>query len=188
MMANYLLDHVQKRTRGVWEDLRFPAQGINPPGAVSDPDRDTTTGFLLFAKAATEIIAGIAQMPHAWKHGSDIRPHIHIRSVADPSGTGATRWQLSYKWSSGFGTVPAAYTTETITVTLPDHSGGLIVNTIGSFTKVDGTGFIGSSLFEWKPARVGGDAADTYDDDAALVEFDFHYLANSSGSIEEFPS
>lgn len=24
-----------------FEDLRFPAQGINPPGAVSDPTRDT---------------------------------------------------------------------------------------------------------------------------------------------------
>jgi hypothetical protein len=38
-----------------WEDLRFSAVGINPPGAGTDPTRDTTDGRLIFAAAATNI-------------------------------------------------------------------------------------------------------------------------------------
>jgi len=185
-MSDLLLEHVQQRLRGVWEDLRFPATGINPPGAASDPDRDTATGLLLFDKASTEIVVGVAQLPHGWQEGSDLRPHVHVRATTDPGGTGATRWKLDYKWSNPTGTVPSAYTSETITVTLPDDSSSLKVNKIGAFTAVDGTGFTVSSLFEWKLSRIGGDAADTYNADCALVEFDIHYLVDAHGSVEEY--
>lgn len=46
-----------------WEDLRFPAAGINPPGAVADPTRDTTDGRLVFSASADNIMAIQAQMP-----------------------------------------------------------------------------------------------------------------------------
>ena len=48
-----------------WEDLRFPSQGINPPGAASDPIRSQTTGLLEFSGSADNVICGVAQMPHS---------------------------------------------------------------------------------------------------------------------------
>ena len=64
-----------------WDDLRFPASGINPPGAATDPVRITSltgyTGAFEFSGSAENLIAGVAQMPHAWKRGTAIRPHIH---------------------------------------------------------------------------------------------------------------
>lgn len=66
--------------RGVgdkWDDLRFPVTAVNPPGNVSDPDIDPTTGLLLFAHNATNLVYIVAQMPHEWHEGSGIRPHIH---------------------------------------------------------------------------------------------------------------
>ena len=51
-------------TNTSWDDLTFPAAGLNPPGAASDPDRDTTFGYLLFAASGTEIITGAVQLPH----------------------------------------------------------------------------------------------------------------------------
>jgi len=61
-------------TDSVYDDLRFPAQGINPPGAASDPDLESTTGLLLFGTVGTETIADVAQMPHTWKEGTNIIP------------------------------------------------------------------------------------------------------------------
>ena len=67
---------------GLWEDLHFPVQAINPPGAASDPDRDTGTGLLMFDAAATETVVGVGQMPHAWKSESSITFHCHCMSDA----------------------------------------------------------------------------------------------------------
>lgn len=62
----------------VWDDLRFPAQGINPAGAANAPTIDDVLtsfpGTLLFAGNAENVIVGIAQMPHAWAKGTSIRP------------------------------------------------------------------------------------------------------------------
>jgi hypothetical protein len=77
--ANYGFIH----DTGLWKDLRFPAQGINPAGSAAPPEVSTTTGMLMFDKAGTEIIAGVAQMPHGWKSASNVSPHVH--GMADVS-------------------------------------------------------------------------------------------------------
>jgi hypothetical protein len=56
---------------GLWEDLRFPAQAINPPGPTGAPGRSSDTAMLEFDKNATEMLAGAAQMPHSWKSPSN---------------------------------------------------------------------------------------------------------------------
>jgi hypothetical protein len=65
----------------VWDDLRFPAQAINPAGAAEAPtvDQDEAKfpGTLLFAGNKDASISGIAQCPHAWSRGTALRPHIH---------------------------------------------------------------------------------------------------------------
>ena len=161
---------------GFQEDLRYPSNGINPPGAISDPGRNTTTGLLQFDASSTEIIAGVAQFPHGWAEGSSITPHIHIRGVdaSDPGGTQFTRWTLDYKWYNQTAVTPAAYTTDTQDFILPAHIGGVSVNLLAEFTAVSGSGKIYSSLFEWKLSRIGG--SDTYVGDCVLLEFDIHYL------------
>ena len=70
VFANMTTNTMFSGTR--WDDLRFPAQGINPAGAASPPTVDDTTfpGTLLFATNATNVIAGVAQLPHAWKRGT----------------------------------------------------------------------------------------------------------------------
>ena len=60
-----------------WDDLTFPATAINPPGAASDPGRETTTGLLLFDAAGVELIYCLAQMPHKWKEGTAIQLFQH---------------------------------------------------------------------------------------------------------------
>ena len=66
-----------------WDDLKFPATAINPPGQASDPDVEATSGLLLFAAAGTELVYALAQMPHHWEEGSDIKPHVHWTKTTD---------------------------------------------------------------------------------------------------------
>ena len=80
-----------------WDDLRFPAVAINPPGAASDPDVDPTDGTLLFAAGSTEVVFFAVQLPHCWKMGSAISPHVHW--VKTTSAAGTVKWTLSYRWA-----------------------------------------------------------------------------------------
>jgi len=45
----------------LWEDLRAPASGINPPGAASDPTRNNTNGLLTFSGTQDNIISVAVQ-------------------------------------------------------------------------------------------------------------------------------
>lgn len=171
-----------------WDDWTFPATGINLPGAASDPDRDTSTALLLFGKSATQTIAEAAQMPHRWKAGTGIRPHLHYKTVSDPAGVGGHVWTLEYKWyNAANDTVPADYTTLTAVGTAPDHVGGLVVPGILEFGAIDGTGKRESSFFEFRLSRTGGDERDTYDDDIALLAFDIHIRVGKHGTLSEYP-
>lgn len=171
---------------GLWEDLRFPSTALFAPGNSGNaPDRSATTGLLLFDDAAEEIIAGVAQIPHSYHEGSNLRPHIHIRSTTDPDGTGDTRWTLQYKWYNATDAYPADYTSDTITETVADHVDSAEINQIASFTAIDGTGKKVSSCFEWLLSRDGDDVLDTYAADTVLVEFDIHFLADSLGTYLE---
>lgn len=75
--------NVQKVTVAevAWDDLRFPAGNITPIGASGNPGvanaDDKFLGTLLFDKANTEKIHIVAQMPHCWKEGTAVEPHVH---------------------------------------------------------------------------------------------------------------
>lgn len=164
-----------------WEDLRFPATGINPPGGASDPDIDTSDGALLFDKASTEVIAGIAQMPHSWIEGSVIIPHIHWAPMDTDAGN--VYWRFEYNIANVKDSFAAAYTALNI-----QEASDLVVlgHQVVGFGSIDMTGMKLSSVIKWKLSRIGGDALDTYDDDAKLYEVDFHYQIGSVGSGEEY--
>lgn len=170
-----------------WDDLRFPAQGINPPGAVSDPDIETTTGMPLFNASSTEVLAGIAQMPHSWREGTAITPHVHWQKTT--SAAGNVLWRLQYEVVANGGIAAMDYGSQLDAVT--PVAGTPDLNTanqvlISSFGDIEMTGSLISCLVLWKLARVGGNAADTYGADARLLEFDFHYQVDSFGSEGKF--
>ena len=174
---------------GLIDDLRFPAQTINIAGpGEGAAQRDTNTGFILYDAAATESIAGVAQLPHSWRPETKISPHIHIRGVnATDPGAGpnnVVQFRIQYKWYNKDAATPSAYTEEIKNFTLPAHVGGLEMNYMGSFTNVDGTGKVASSLFEWTLSRIGGATADTYPADCVLVEFDIHYISYTLGTAD----
>ena len=179
--VNYLLE----RTQTGWDDLRFPAQGINPIGSASPPGVETSTGLLLFSGTGTEVIAGIAQMPHAWEEGTPIMPHVHWSKTT--SVTGDVLWQLDYEVVQN-GDVAAMTYPNQLQVSTPvdgtpdnDTSGEALISSFGEISML---GYTASCMILWKVSRIGG--TDSYNSDARLFEVDFHYRINDFGSDTEF--
>ena len=169
-----------------WEDLRFPAIGINPIGGGSDPAIETDingfTGTLLFSASAVNTIAGVAQMPHAWKEGTTIYPHIHWC----PTNTDTKRvaWKLSYQISDINGTFSSTYTTVGIEI---DNADGVAnKHQIHPLTGISMTGKTISCMVLWKLERIGNDGSDDYTGTARLLEFDIHYEIDTLGSRQEY--
>lgn len=169
-----------------WDDLRFPAQGINPPGAASDPTRSTTNGLLYFSGTADNIIAGVAQMPHAWAAGTTVVPHLHLLFVT--SAVGNTRWKFEYNVASVNGNFSAAGYTAMTTITVANPQ-NVLKHVIASFGNLAMTGYTEGACIIWKITRLANtDALDTDTNACALLEFDIHYQVGKSGTISEYPT
>lgn len=166
-----------------WEDLRFPAGTLNPPGGVSDADVEGSgvfIGTLLFDAGGTEIAVGQAQLPHAKKLDTDMIAHVHWCPTS--TGTGDVLWRLEYVIADIMGVFPTSYTVLDV---VDAASGVANKHQIAEFAAIDTTGLGVSAMLCWKLSRIGGDALDTYGSDARLLEFDIHYLVDEVGSAEE---
>jgi hypothetical protein len=171
-----------------WDDLRVPASGINPIGAVSDPvvDSDETAwpDTLLFSASATNLVAGIVQMPHAWAVGTAIRPHIHW--MKQTAGAGAVVWQFYYRISNRR-VASEAWVGPVDGVLEVPHNDLADAEAITSFGEIPMAGqTVPSTMLAWRLYRIGGDGADTYAGLARLLELDFHYQKDSLGTGTEF--
>ena len=171
---NWLLSEAQ------WDDLRFPASGINPTGAASDATRDTDDGRLTYSATAVNVAAVQVQMPHAWKLDSEIHPHVHWSPST--TNTGNCLWQLDYKIANIGDAFPGSWTT----IQVLQAAGGVADgHQLASFPAIDMTGKNMSCMILAKLSRIGDDVTDTFTGLAKLNEFDFHYQSDALGSNEE---
>jgi len=166
----------------VWDDLKFPATAINPPGAVSDPTFDTTNVGYTFANGSTEVLYVIGQFPHARKPGTLISPHVHWVQEAE----GLPRWRLDYKWVDNRATVPISFEPIYASENVFTYTSGSIMQ-MSEFPTIEDTEDYGvSSMIIMKLSREGGAEEDTYNDDALLSEFDIHFQIDTMGSFLEY--
>jgi hypothetical protein len=170
-----------------YDDLRFPAQGINPQGAAAPPTVDNVLtdfpGTLLFAGDQENVIAGVAQMPHAWRPGSTIYPHIHW---SKPVGSAnAVDWVLYWRHLGFAGVGPEAWVGPIAGVIAAGDPTVSNVQCITSFGGISMTGKRESSMLCWRVHRLGLTDADN--GLARLYEMDFHVLVEKQGTASEIP-
>lgn len=186
-LGKYWRELATRVNETTWDDLRFPAQSINPTGAAGAATVDNDTATLVFAGNADQTVAGVAQLPHAWARGSAIRPHIHLRFPTSASAN--TRWKFEYDVASVNGTFAntlGTYTTlSTITVANPQS---VNKHVIAGWGDLDMTGIGESAIILWKITRLASsDGADTDTNSCNFLEFDFHYQHDKGGTPEEYP-
>lgn len=166
-----------------WEDLRFPAQGVNPVGSPAPPTL-TANGLLSFSGSTDNVVAGVIQMPHSWVPETKIIPHIHLVVPASNAGKNS-RWKFEYNradLSGHFENAIGTYTTLGTAVTVPNPADTTLHLLVG-FGDLTMVGYTASSMLNWKLSRLAN--SDVLDDDTGdwyLLEFDVHYLVGRSGT------
>lgn len=173
-----------KGTATVWEDLRVPVTstklgGTKDPGFSKFKDNGSgSQGVFVyhFDKSTEEELYFTVQMPHSWKEGSTIYPHVHWAPI--DTDTGTVVWGLEYTWASIDGT----FGNTTLLDFTADAGDGVAYKhqIIGSNDGIIATNKTLSSMLICRIYR--NVASDTYNNDAALLEIDFHYEMDTIGS------
>lgn len=173
-----------------WDDMRVPVDATKL-GGTKDPGFSVfkTNGagsqgvFTYFFDAATEEeLYFIVQIPHDYKLMTNLGPHVHYCKTTTDTRT--VRWGLEYVYANAndtFGTTTIIYTNST------DTGGVAYKSLLTDFSDIDlTTNDDPSMIIVCRIFRDATSLADTYPDDAALFEIDFHYQIDSPGSREEF--
>jgi hypothetical protein len=171
-----------------WNDLRIPMTsttfgGSKPPGfSVFRTTSGSLQGVFAhqFDKQIEEELYFQVQMPHGYKLGTNLHPHAHWSVITVPAGGTTVRWGLEYTFVDVNGVFlppTIVYTTATDPVTQYKHR-------LSEFTEISGSSI--STVSAMMSCRIFRDVAnDNFDDDAALLEIDFHYQSDTLGSRQE---
>lgn len=152
--------------------------GLTVPGGAAAPTLGDFAGASTlqvyhFDASQDDTVYFSCQLPHTYVQSAAIVPHVHWCRTAAPSVAANTNvvWELNYSWSSI--NSPFAATTQlllTNAVATADwtHQYSAWASIAGGTNKV-------SSILVGRVRRLGSSsAADTYDQDVALLSIDLH--------------
>ncbi len=178
-------------TATVFNDIVNPgtagySAATNPPAL--SPFMSTVQCYFFEKKtlANEQQVFFAVQIPHDWKEGTAIYPHIHWSPQSGVAG--AVVWGFEYTWQNYVAAGPVAFPatttikTTTADVTAADNDKHFIT----SFASLDGTGKKISSILMCRLFRNSSNAADTYGGNSALLSFDIHYEIDGMGSRDPF--
>ena len=161
----------------VWDDIRFPATRIRQ-GASAKPDFDTTDLGLLFPQNdPAEIAYIIAQMPHDYKLGTNLKPHIHYfqDEAQEPV------FKIDYRIYKN-GVAPGGFSTITASTFVFTYTSGTLAQIV-VFPEIDMSAIdTVSAVIDVKLYRDDN----VVTGDVLLKELDFHYKRDSLGSQFEY--
>lgn len=172
-----------------WDDFvvelssaRVPTSNApNWAQVTDDGGTPASTGVFAYHFDDGEYIEFHIQMPHAWKEGSTIYPHVHFECTSDVDPTDKFDLELEYIWVD-VGEDRAANSTlvnrecETGVNTDTQHQ---IVNVPEN--GIDGTGHTISSILICRLERIAA-ASDNYAGQIIIYDIDVHYEIDTVGS------
>src|SRR5574343_165243 len=138
--------------------------------------------------SGVESMSFTVQLPHSWKEGTTIYPHLHWTPKS--SGSGDVEWNLEYSWVNYNPTTPEVFpaiTTTTVVSTGPFTANTHMISPLTSGNAgISGTGKKISSVLICRIWRNSSNAADTYGGNAGLIFLDFHIQVDGYGSSTEY--
>ncbi len=174
-----------------WNDLRVEpvvrTTGVKAPTFVAYKTNVYLYDFDNAVLASEKEVYFTVQLPHDWKEGSTIYPHVHWVNRTTGTAGHVIKWAMDYTKAKIGGTFPA---TSNINGTAIVGGGDITVadeHMITSLTAITMTGDTISTVLICRLYRNSSDAADTYAGTAGLLYVDFHYEIDSiGGSADEF--
>lgn len=180
---------VMEGTATIFDDLRVTLdKGAN--SALLDYLSGSSGPQIWFFRnnAAVEAMSFTVQLPHSWKEGTTIYPHLHW--IPKNTAGGNVEWNFEYTWANYEAATPQVFpaiTTSTVVASGPfTASTSLITALTTSNAGIVATGKKISSILVCRIWRDASRAADTYAADAGLLFLDFHIEMDTFGSRSEF--
>ncbi len=179
-------------TATVWGDYVTPLGPNNWRGVANNPtltqlftDGAGSQGVYAFVFSDGDEAIITIQMPHDWKEGSDISPHIHFMCTTDVSPADNFGIEFEYTWADLGEDFSANSTKSTIDIstgvnTDNNHRPEANVTDAG----IDGTGKTISSVLLCRIKRVAAQT-DNYASGIVILDFDVHYEIDTIGSRQE---
>lgn len=176
-----------------WDDLRVVLDNGTNRATFDYLTGSTGPQIYYFRESAgTDMMSFTVQLPHNWKEGTTIYPHLHWLPKTT-AATGNVEWKFDYSWINYDPATPEifpAITTTTVTATSPAGGFTAKAHTITPLTTanagIDGTGKKISSILICRIWRKADNAADSYAYDAGVLFVDFHIQIDSWGSKLEY--
>ena len=137
----------------VYDDMRVPLQNTKVNPNKSEPAFENfADGLFAFAfeaiNADDESLHFVAQLPHSYKEGTNIVPHVHW--MPSTTNAGDVVWELEYAWTNVSGTTPGS-----TSVTVTDAGDGTALKQQKAiFAALDGTGKTISSILTGRLTRL----------------------------------
>ncbi len=172
----------------VWDDIWVDALSTRlgpikqPTFAKFADDGAGSTGVFtyMFADNSEQQVFFGVLIPHGYKLGSDLHPHVHWSPQT--TDTGQIDWFLEYTVANLDGTFG-----NTATITMSDDGDGTINKHQKAETDtIDGSSLTLASKLICRLYRDGGQGNDDFTGDAALLEFDIHFEQDTIGSHEAY--
>jgi hypothetical protein len=161
-----------------WTDLVMPLTQTRV-GANNLPTFNTTEIAYEFPQNdATEILYFVVQLPHGYKEGTGIYPHVHWKQTQNLVPV----FKLDYKWFNVGAAIPADFTTYTMGSLALPYVSGSIQQISKNDEPIAGTGKTISSLLLCRLYRDDN----VYTGDALAYQFDIHYEIDGFGSDTEY--
>lgn len=178
-----------------WDDIRVPVTSTKVGGA-SDPDFTVfkTNGagsqgvfIYWFSNILEEELYFTLQFPHGWKEGTDIEPHVHW--TPSTNGTGTVSWGMEFTWAN----IGASFPNTSLiygNITYNKVEGNLVAGDhyLTELPTITGTSKTISSMLVGRIFRDATEAGlpDSYNQDAGLLEIDFHIQKDALGTVTEY--
>lgn len=171
-----------------WDDFRVEASIVKAGATAPQYKAFGPSGSLqalMFEAGHHDEAMFEMQMPHNWKIGSNIYPHVHWTPTTADAGN--VVWELEYSWCNIGGTfgAPSNMASDATAAGGTAWAHHLTYLKSGGNNYIDATGKTLSSMLMCRIHRNSNAGSDTLNKDVALLEVDFHYQIDSLGSDEE---
>jgi hypothetical protein len=168
-----------------WDDIIIPATSVLTTGP-TPPDMEVfgPTGNIRLPAFAgsgptTEQAFGSFEIPHSWREGTIVRPHIHW--APRTANAGNVLWQMQVSIADASKEFPAE---QLLTATCA--AGVQWKHFINEFDPLVMTGLHIGAIIAFRIFRNPGAVADTYADDAFLLSLGVHFQMDRAGSTGVF--
>lgn len=161
-----------------WEDIRIPLIQTKQ-GSTDKPLYVADSGAFRYIADSTEILSGSVEIPHNWKVGSNLHPHIHyLQTSAADTG----HFSLKWKWHAlGNGGMDGSWHYTTLSSRELTYTSGHFQQLLeGLAMDATGKGLSSIIVYQLKRQNSGGGLTNMY-----VFNLGFHYEVDSFGSRQE---